>query len=85
MCHAEWFLSRSLDGMSFLEVSVIPIVMVISVTKLTLKITVISCVAVWGNGLVARLFRSLLNENTLFNIPLTSDSSIKSLLVHCQL
>lgn len=56
MHHAEWFLSGSVDGMSFLEVSIIPIVVVISLTKLTLKIAVISCVAVWGNGLAARPF-----------------------------
>lgn len=53
--------------------------------KLTLKMTFIACMAAWVNGMVVRLFHPLLKENTLFNVPLTSDSSIKSLLVHCQL
>lgn len=59
---------------------------VISVMDLTLKIIIfIACVAEWVMGMAMRLFHPLLKKNTVFNLPLTSDSSIKSLLVRCQL
>lgn len=63
---------------------VFPYRIVVSVMELTLKMTCIVCMAACVNGMVVRLFHTLLKENTLFNIRLPSDSSIKSLLVYCQ-